>query len=79
VAYELKDGEGSLFKNDKKRGDTDPDTNGSARIGGVDYVINGWKKNAKSGLSYMKLSLRPKSEVAGKKKAAAPFNDSVDF
>lgn len=75
MAYELKDGEGSLFKNDKKTKDTDPDTNGSARIGGVDYVINGWKKNAKSGLGYMKLSLKPKSEVAGKKKA--PFNDDI--
>jgi hypothetical protein len=75
--YEMKDGEGSLFKNDKRAKDTDPDVNGSARIGGVDYAINGWKKNSKSGLSYMKLSLCPKSEVSGKAKPA--FNDDVGF
>ena len=75
--YEMKDGEGSLFKNDNRAKDTDPDVNGSVRVGGVDYVINGWKKNSKSGLSYMKLSLRPKSEAAGKAKPA--FNDDVGF
>lgn len=73
--YEVKDGEGSLFKNDKKAKETDPDYNGSARLDGTDYSINGWKKAAKSGVNYLKLSLRPKSEAAGKR--AADFNDVI--
>jgi uncharacterized protein (DUF736 family) len=76
--FETKDGEGSLFRNDKKRAETDPDYNGSARLNGADYSINGWKKTAKSGLSYLKLSLRPKEENSGR--ATKPdFNDNVGF
>ena len=56
MKYEMKDGEGSLFKNDKKSKETDADYNGSARLNGTDYSINGWKKQAKSGVSYLKLS-----------------------
>ena len=69
VKYQMKDGEGSLFKNDKKSKETDADYNGSARLNGTDYSINGWKKQAKSGVSYLKLSLRSK---AGAIKKSAP-------
>ena len=76
MKYELKEGEGSLFRNDKKSAETDPDYNGSARLNGTDYSINGWKKQAKSGVSYLKLSLRPK---AGAIKKSAPFDDDLSF
>jgi hypothetical protein len=78
--YEVKDGEGSLFKNDKKAKDTDADYNGSARLNGTDYSINGWKKQARSGVNYLKLSLRPKGEKAGsspKKSGPFEFEDEI--
>jgi hypothetical protein len=74
--YEVKDGEGSLFKNEKKSKETDADYNGTARLSGADYSINGWKKTAKSGVNYLKLSLRPKSEGA---RARADFDDPLDL
>jgi uncharacterized protein (DUF736 family) len=79
MSFELKDGEGSLFKNDKKTQESHPDFNGSARLGGVDYVINGWKNTAKSGLSYLKLSMRPKKDSTGKQatKPKPDFNDDL--
>ena len=73
--YEMKDGDGSLFKNDKKAKETDADYNGSARLDGTDYSINGWKKTAKSGVSYLKLSLRPKGGGTGSK--GADFDDAI--
>ena len=76
VKYEMKEGEGSFFKNDKKSKETDADYNGSARLNGTDYTINGWKKQAKSGVSYLKLSLRPKG---GATKKSAPFDDDLSF
>lgn len=46
MKYELKEGEGSLFRNDKKSAETDPDYNGSTRLNGTDCSINGWKKQS---------------------------------
>jgi hypothetical protein len=76
VKYEMKEGEGSFFKNDKKSKETDADYNGSARLNGTDYTINGWKKQAKSGVSYLQLSLRPKG---GATKKSVPFDDDLSF
>lgn len=75
--FEMKDGEGSLFKNDRKSKETDADYNGSAHLNGTDYSINGWKKTAKSGVNYLKLSLRPKGEQGAKAKTAHPFDDDL--
>ena len=76
VKYEMKEGEGSFFKSDKKSKETDADYNGSARLNGTDYTINGWKKQAKSGVSYLKLSLRPKG---GATKKSVSFDDDLSF
>lgn len=79
--YEVKDGEGSLFRNDRKRAETDPDYNGSARLNGTDFVINGWKKTAKSGVAYLKLSLRRKGENrnGARHTEHRDFNDDPGF
>jgi hypothetical protein len=74
--FQMKDGEGSLFKNEKKSKDTDAEYNGSVRVNGIDFTINAWKKQAKSGLSYLKMSVRPKSET---NKRSAEFNDEISF
>jgi hypothetical protein len=46
MTYEQKDNSGAIFVNDHKQEDAHPDRSGSAKIGGVDYWVNGWlRKN----------------------------------
>lgn len=45
MAYEQKEGDFSLFKNDKKvSGSNQPDYRGKAMINGVVYKLSGWAK-----------------------------------
>lgn len=54
MAYEHKEGQGSLFANEKKN-DRQPDYRGTIMIKGVVYEIVGWRKTSKNGMVYMSL------------------------
>jgi hypothetical protein len=60
MAYEIKDNTGSIFANDKKAADNDPDGKGSAKIDGVEYWVSSWVNQTKDGRLYRKLSFKPK-------------------
>ena len=62
MAYEQKDGQGSLFKNDKKDTEQQPDYRGSITIGGREYWLSAWIKSSKAGQKYMSLSAQPKEQ-----------------
>jgi uncharacterized protein (DUF736 family) len=49
MAYELRDGQGSLFRNDKEGNDKRPDYRGQINIGGTFYDVSGWIKEGKKG------------------------------
>jgi uncharacterized protein (DUF736 family) len=51
---------GSLFRNDRKEKDTHPDYTGTCQIDGVEYYMNAWFKEAKSGKKYFSFSFKPK-------------------
>lgn len=57
MAYEHRDNEGSLFINDKKTSDNQPDYNGKCLIPepGL-YRISGWKKSLSNGSIRLSLS-----------------------
>lgn len=58
MAYELRDGQGSLFTNESKtEGDNKPDVSGTCMIGGVKYSIAGWHKTAASGKIFTSLKI----------------------
>lgn len=57
MAYELKDGQGALFRNDRKKTDTHPDWQGSIKLpGGAEVWISGWIKSGRNG-EFISLSL----------------------
>ncbi len=60
MAYEMKDGTGSLFKNERKETDTHPDYKGSAKLNGVDHWLDAWINTANDGSKYMSLKIKPK-------------------
>ena len=49
MAYEPKEGSGSLFKNTRKETDKHPDYTGSIMVNGKEHWLSGWIKEKKSG------------------------------
>lgn len=59
MAFELREGQGSLFKNEKRDKDSQPNMRGDALIGGVVYEISAWTKEGKKG-RFQSLQFKPK-------------------
>ena len=78
MAYELKEGQGSLFTNKRKETDSHPNLTGTILVGGVEHWISGWVKLTASGEKWISLSVKPKEAKAGKPAAKAP-SKSDDF
>lgn len=66
MAWEHKEGSGSLFKNDKKGNDKAPDYRGDLMVGGVLMEIAAWLKEGKNG-KFLSLAVKPKQERQGVK------------
>ena len=66
MAYEARDMSGSIFVNDRKERDNQPDRTGSAMIDGVEYWVNGWMKKDKNGRPWMSLAFKRKDAPSGK-------------
>ena len=76
MGFELKPGQGSLFKNDKKGNEKAPDYRGTANVSGVVFEISGWIKRREGKDSFMSLSIKEKnSRPATVKDAERIFND----
>jgi hypothetical protein len=62
MAYEHKEGSGSLFPNRKKEpGSKQPDWRGDVLLNGVLMEIAGWSKEGANG-SFLSLAVKPKQE-----------------
>jgi hypothetical protein len=49
MAYEMTEGEITIFRNDKDGNDKRPDMRGKCRLGGADYKLSLWARTPKSG------------------------------
>jgi hypothetical protein len=58
LAYEHREGSGSLFKNDKREKDSQPNARGDALVGGILYEIAAWTKTDKKTASLLRSKLR---------------------
>lgn len=68
---ENKELSGVMFPN-TKTSEKAPDLRGSAKVGGVDYEVAGWKRKSKNGLAYLSLALQKKGERAQKQAGHTP-------
>lgn len=84
--YEQRDNSGSLFKNDKRSKDTQPNAQGKAMIGGKMYYVSAWTKRDKNGNPWQSLSFESVDEAKQKKPQptfdgplSAQLDDDVPF
>ena len=71
MAYELKEGQGSLFPNKRKETESHPNLTGTILLGGVEHWISGWVNVTASGEKWISLSVKPKEAKAQKPAAKA--------
>jgi hypothetical protein len=60
--FQHKPDSGSLFKNDKREKDTQPNAKGSALIDGVEYWVSAWTNDGKNG-KYQSLKFERKDDA----------------
>jgi uncharacterized protein (DUF736 family) len=60
MGYTPRENTGTLFKNDKKTSDKQPDYQGTMLIGGKEMRLAGWMKKSANGTSFMSLQLSEK-------------------
>lgn len=72
MSFELKEGQGSLFENDKGDNAKRPDRRGEILLGGVLYELSGWIKVGNSGKRFLSLSGKPKQQSQRDKTPALP-------
>lgn len=61
MAYEQRDNTGSLFKNDRREKDSQPNAKGNALIDGVEYWVSAWTNEARDGSKYQSLKFERKN------------------
>ena len=81
MAFEHKPNSGTLFKNDRRAADSQPNAKGEALIGGVAYWVSAWTKKDKNGNPWQSLSFTPKGGAPNQptRQAVPATHDDVPF
>jgi uncharacterized protein (DUF736 family) len=58
MAYELKEMQGSLFKNNKKTTELQPDYTGKIKVNGVELQLSAWVAKTKAGETYLNIKAK---------------------
>jgi len=79
MAYELRDGSGSIFRNEKKQpGERTPDYRGDAMVNGQRVEIAAWVKESATGKKFLSLKFSEPRERDQTAKLASPAPEA-DF
>lgn len=74
MAYQQREGQGSLFKNDKQN-DRQPDFKGSIMIKGVLYNVSAWNRTSQNGREYISLQAEERTYNPAPSYEPAPQTD----
>ena len=76
MAYEQREGQGALFKNNEKSDPKHPDYRGDMTVGGAKFWLAAWIKEGKNG-KFMSVQAKPKEEKTptGVKHNPGPLED----
>jgi len=78
MAYERKDGDFVLFKNDRKTNPKAPDYKGTILINGEELELAAWKKEGKNG-TFMAGSAKPKQERGNRRPLGPQTTNDPDW
>jgi len=80
MAYEMKEGSGSLFKNNKKTTDNHPDFTGSIMLDGKEHWFSAWVKESPKAGKFFSVSVgKVKEPVGFKPKGQDEILDDTPF
>ena len=69
---------GVLFRNDRKKKNTDPDYTGTGDLDGEEFFINGWiKESKKDGRKFFSFSFKKKAPL-GEESQVTEHDDSYE-
>jgi uncharacterized protein (DUF736 family) len=71
MAYEMKEGSGSLFKNLKKATENHPDYNGSIMVNGKEHWLSAWVKESPKAGKFFSVSIGKEKEAKAFKPAGS--------
>tara|TARA_R100000808_G_C2155337_1_gene167564 strand:+ start:7128 stop:7352 length:225 start_codon:yes stop_codon:yes gene_type:complete len=72
MAFEHKENTATVFTNDKKTADNQPDYTGRGKVGDALMDFAMWKRQSKSGNTYYYMSFKEPSEKFGSKGKTKP-------
>jgi uncharacterized protein (DUF736 family) len=64
--YIRKNQKGTLFKNNRKESENQPDYNGNAKVGDVEYSLSAWINESAKGNKYLSISFTSEEELKAK-------------
>jgi len=71
MAYEMKEGSASLFKNNRKTSENHPDYTGSIMLQGKEHYLSAWIKESPKAGKYFSISVGKVKEPIGFKAAGS--------
>lgn len=85
MAYELRDGQGSLFRNERKDRENSPDYTGTIKVNGQEFYMSAWLKEG-NGKKFFSISLKPKdapqrsqgNQSSGRQEPQQSFERDID-
>lgn len=72
MAFEHKENTATVFANDKKSADNQPDFTGKGKVGDTIMDFEMWKRQSKAGNEYYYMSFKEPSEKFGNKGQSKP-------
>jgi len=72
MAFEHKENTATVFENDKKSADNQPDFTGKGKVGDELMEFAMWKRQSKAGNEYFFMSFKKPSDKFGNKGSAKP-------
>jgi hypothetical protein len=79
MTYQHKPDTGSLFANDKREKDTQPNAKGSALIDGREYWLAAWTNTAADGTKYQTLRFELKDKAQADTGQPEALDDPIPF
>ncbi len=73
MAFQLKEDYGSLWKNENKSKDNQPDYTGKINIGGTVMRLGAWKNTTNDGKTYLSIKLSEFQEQKSESSDGEPF------